>query len=164
MTTEPPKRRWFQFRLRTLLIVVLVLSLPLSWFGARLRKARRQRETVEEIRQAGSTAHYDWERMGGMKPSHSRLHSFLGDDFFEKVVRVDLDGTHVFVTDTMLKHLDLRRLPYLQDLRFWNTQVTDGGLQHLEDLTGLRSLHLCGTQITDVGMGVPQWSATPRTH
>ena len=33
MTTTPPKRRrWLQFRLRALLIAVLVLSVPLQWF------------------------------------------------------------------------------------------------------------------------------------
>lgn len=45
--------RWFQFRLRTLLVAILLLSLPLSWFGWRLEEARRQRKAVEAIRQMG---------------------------------------------------------------------------------------------------------------
>ncbi len=59
MTTEPPKRRWLQFRLRTLLIAVLVLSLPLSWFAWRMEKARKQREAVEVIRGTGGYTIYD---------------------------------------------------------------------------------------------------------
>ena len=62
MENERPKRRkWFQFRLRTLLIVVLVLSLPLSWFAWRMDRARRQWETLEEI-----------ERLGGIDDLQSR--------------------------------------------------------------------------------------------
>lgn len=30
---EKPKRRWFRFSLRTLLVVVFVASLPLTWVG-----------------------------------------------------------------------------------------------------------------------------------
>jgi hypothetical protein len=31
-----PRRRWFRFSLRTLLIVVTVLAIPLGWVGWRL--------------------------------------------------------------------------------------------------------------------------------
>jgi hypothetical protein len=48
-----PKRRWFQFGLRTLLIAFLVLSLPFSWFAVRMESTRKQREAVEAIRKAG---------------------------------------------------------------------------------------------------------------
>ena len=48
-----PKRRFLQFRLRTLLIAVLVLSLPLSWFAVKMERARRQREAVEVIERLG---------------------------------------------------------------------------------------------------------------
>lgn len=62
MTDESPKRRrWFQFRLRTLLIAALVLSLPLSWFAWRMEKAKRQREAVQAIEKLGGEAYYDWQ-------------------------------------------------------------------------------------------------------
>jgi len=41
----------------------------------------------------------------------------------------------------------------LRQLEIINTRVTAEGLEHLEELTNLRVLHLCGsnTQVTDEG-------------
>ena len=35
---NPECRRWFQFSMRTILLAALVLSLPLSWFAARMAR------------------------------------------------------------------------------------------------------------------------------
>jgi hypothetical protein len=45
-TAEPPKRRrrWFQFSLRSLMIFTVVCEIPFGWFGARMRRAERQKE------------------------------------------------------------------------------------------------------------------------
>lgn len=51
MTDERP--RYFQFRVRTLILSVLVLSLPLSCLAVVVDRARRQREAVEAIEQLG---------------------------------------------------------------------------------------------------------------
>ena len=89
MTSTLPKRRWFQFRLRTLLIAILVLSLPLSWFAMRMEKARRQREAVVAIRWLEGTAYYEWEfKSGGTQPSSTWWRNVLGHDYFDKVVLV----------------------------------------------------------------------------
>ena len=74
MQSEPPKadppkgkRRWFQFSLRTLLVVVL-----LAGVGARqlVTKAHRQKAAVETILRDGGTVHYDYQRVegGGLRP------------------------------------------------------------------------------------------------
>lgn len=54
---DPPKRRrWLQFRLGTLLIAVLVLSLPLSLFAVRKqwvdKRSEEANQAAEKIRQA----------------------------------------------------------------------------------------------------------------
>ena len=55
MTDKPPKRRkWFQFRLRTLLVAILVLSLPLAWLSGRMQKVSKQRKAVELLEKAVS--------------------------------------------------------------------------------------------------------------
>ena len=41
-----PRRRWLRFSLRTLLIVVTVLSIPLGWIGWRLGQVRKERPTI----------------------------------------------------------------------------------------------------------------------
>jgi len=46
--------RWrFQFSLRSLVVLVVVVAVPLGWFGVKLREAERQRKAVEAIRKAG---------------------------------------------------------------------------------------------------------------
>ena len=41
---EKPCRRWFSFRLRTLFVVVAVLSIPLAWAGYLLNWIRERRK------------------------------------------------------------------------------------------------------------------------
>lgn len=48
-----PRRRWLQFRLRTLLAITLIASLPLWAFNARLQKVRRQRRAATAVNAAG---------------------------------------------------------------------------------------------------------------
>lgn len=145
MTTEPPKRRWFQFRLRTLLIVVLVLSMPLSWFAWRMERARRQRAAVEAIEQVGGYVGYNAYPIPppGMvrvvpTPKPSWLRNLLGIDFFENVV-------YVFLPNGDASDFDLEQfkgLPNLRELRFKDPPVSVDELEHLREIEGLQILGL----------------------
>ena len=42
-----PRRRWWQFRLRTLLVAVLLVSIPLAWVGYSLNWIRQRRAAVQ---------------------------------------------------------------------------------------------------------------------
>lgn len=149
MTEGTTHRRWFQFRLRTLLIVVLVLSLPLSWFGARLRKARRQRAAVEAIERAGGSWFYYCSTSGfSTQPYPTWLRGLLGDDFLFNVKMVDCGKTDF--CDEEARHLS--SLPDLEWAILHDTQLTDTGLQCLEGLTRLQYLDLEGTNIGDAGL------------
>lgn len=144
-------QRWLQFRLRTLLIVVLLLSLPLSWFGTRLARAGKQREAVVAIKRLGGSVVYDWEdasSSSAAKPPSSWLRTLLGDDFFDTIVRVEFWDP--CVTNADLKHVDV--LTELQTLVLFSTHVTDSGLVHLEHLSELRTLSLLCRQTTDTGL------------
>lgn len=145
MTDRFPKRRkWFQFRLRTLLIAVLVLSLPLSWVAVRMDRARRQREAVEEIERLRGLVLYDWET----PPPQTVGRTVLGNDFFDEVVLVDL--AHSLVRDARLEHLaGLTNLHYL-----WldDTHITDAGLEHLTGLTNLEILTIRDNNVTPKGI------------
>ena len=46
-------RRRFQFTIRSLLLLTLIVSTWGSWFGVEMRAAKRQREAVEVIEEAG---------------------------------------------------------------------------------------------------------------
>jgi len=51
--TAKPKRRWFQFTLRSLLILMLVISFGLGWFAHQLRLARNRQVAIAECDAAG---------------------------------------------------------------------------------------------------------------
>lgn len=147
MTTDRPKRRrWFQFRLRTLLIAILILSLPLSWFAVRLQRARRQREAVAAIEGLGGNVQYE-RPQGKQQPVSSWLRDLLGRDFFDRVTLVYLQGN---VTNADLEHLTA--LLDLERLMLRSPQITDAGLKHLQGMSNLRYLTLISTSITDAGL------------
>ena len=174
MTEKSPKRRrWLQFRLRTLLIAVLVLSLPLSWFAVRMDRARRQREAVEVIRRFGGIVYYDWHMYRrNQAPSPAWLRTQLGLDFLHDVSAVKLTDPQVSdavleclsgiaglrglsledtqITNERLQHL--QGLGTLERLVLENTQISDAGLEYLKGLTNLEWLFLNGTQVTDAGL------------
>lgn len=176
MTEEHPKRRrWFQFRLRALLIVVLVLSLPLSWFAVRMERVRRQREAAEKIERAGGTVMYNWatgtDQIACVR-APAWLRDFLGIDFFRTPVFAALPSRDVCdvgldqIQDwTKLEHLyrlnadvsdteliALEGLRNLEDLYLGGTHVTDAGIMHLRGLARLNTLTLRDTEVSDAGL------------
>ena len=138
-----------QFRLRTLSIAVLVLSVPLQWFAMRMQRARMQREAIVAIKRLGGTAYYEWEfKSGGTKPSSTWWRNVLGHDYFDKVVLVRFANAQI--GDTDLEHV--KNLPDLESLFLGDTEVSDAGLEYLERLTSLEYIELTNTHITDAGM------------
>ncbi len=131
MTTAPPKRRkWLQFRLRTLLIAILVLSLPLSWFAVRLKRARRQRQAVQMIEQLGGFVD---EREQPSVPKWIR--ASLPNGFSMDVVEVRL-------VDNKSRNAKLNILKAV------STEVADAGLEHLKGLTRLHDLNLNDARVS----------------
>jgi hypothetical protein len=48
-----PRRRWLQFSLRTLLVLMLVLGCGLGWLAYKIKAAREQRAAVDAIHKMG---------------------------------------------------------------------------------------------------------------
>jgi Leucine-rich repeat (LRR) protein len=175
---EPkPKRRWYQYSLRTLMICVTLFALACSWFAVKMQQAKRQREAVEALIKMGGFVGYGYEmnsdgfmRIRGVKPPGPEwLQRLLGDDFFNNVVYVNLTDSDVTtdmrnvlvaqgsisppsleVTKAGLEQLET--LKQLRTLRLSKTQITDAGLEHLVELKQLRTLFLDETNITDTGL------------
>lgn len=147
MTTKnvpPPKRHWYQFSLRTLLVVVLLVSVGMSWLTVRMQRVRKQREVINAVWELGG-----WVYGEAAEPSDQTwLRESLGSVFFPNVVDVRLAGTTV--TDAGLEQL--RVFAGLQELGLSGTQVTDAGLEHLKGMTRLQTLYLHDTQVTDAGL------------
>ena len=155
----------FQFSIRSLLALVVVVALPFSWLAAEMKKAREQKAAVTEIKKVGGVAYdYDdhvtrlnrgiwgdiytgvWEV--DRPPGPAWLRKLLPDDFFAEVATVGFDASQV--TDAGLEHLD--SFSHLQELSLADTQVTDAGLEHLKGLSQLKQLWLDRTQVTDAGL------------
>ncbi len=106
------------------------------------------------------------------RPGPVPLRKLLGDDYFFKVVGVDLRGTQVTdadleslvglrdlqilllndtkITDAGLRHL--WRIGPIGTLELRNTKITDEGLEHIAQLATLMHLNIEGTEVTDAGL------------
>ncbi len=138
----------FQYSLRSLLLMVVVVAIPCSWLATEMQWARKQREAVEVIRKAGGTVTSDFDPFAVEPLYLVCFRELMGDDFFASICDVNLTGTKV--TDAVLVHL--QGLSQLPSLWLYNTQVTDAGLVHLQGLSHLQILWLNNTKVTDAGL------------
>ena len=183
METEPPKaeppkrkRRWFQFSLRTLLGLTLLVGLGMAtWIVPIKKSAEKQKVAVDAIKTDAGSVFYDYQvdpsgslTTGAEPPGPSWLRRLLGDDFFSTVVGVGVntpaDMKHVGelsklrtigaygvpISDADLK--GVRELSQLTTLNLSRTPVTDAGLRNLKGLSQLEDLELSGTRVTDLGL------------
>lgn len=154
MEAEPPKRkrRWCQFSLRTLMIVMVIVAIPCAWLGKKIDRKRREREIVSSIEALKGRVLFDYQEWPANLRSEpfgpAWLRSFLGDDFFSEIQLVDFVDCPV--ADSQL--ISLRELPHLKRLWLTRTKVTDYGLAILRDLSELQTLDLSQTDITDAGL------------
>jgi hypothetical protein len=154
--------RFFQFRLRTLLIVVTVLSLYLGWL---VHRAKEQCATVAAIQDLGGWIYYDFQivndrydpNASSWAPEWLRRH--LGIDFFHDVVQVNMvyneDGPqrldNAITTDASAKFI--ARLPRVELLGLKEGQATDSALRELSNLRRLHQLYMWdAAQVTDAGI------------
>jgi hypothetical protein len=177
----------FQYSVRLLLVLVVVVALPCSWLAVEMKKASGQQAAVEAIKATSGSVTYDFEpdpfgkRITAATPRTPQwLRELLGDDFFHCVFGVrlgtddafeqagtlhDLRSIHVFcsgrVTDASLVHL--QGLPQLRTLHFGANNVTDAGLASLSGLASLERLEMRWMRITDAGLkhleGLPRLRA-----
>ena len=171
---EPkPKRCWYQYSLRTLLLFMVLCAFACSWFAVKMQQARRQREAVKAIEEASGIVVYDYELnrppVGSPQPpGPAWMRKLLGVDFFAAAelayLRSDASQEHLKdlpklktislwetqVTDASLKNLI--GLSNLGNVVFPPEQITDAGLVHLKGLTNLHRLDLSKSQITDAGL------------
>ena len=149
MTTEPtkpkPRRPFWQFSLRTMLVLLTVFCMWLGWIAHR---ANEQRKAVAWVRETGGLVYYDYEidedgmyRRDPKPPGPKWLRQFLGADYFQEVTRLFLDNTEV--SDLT----PLAGMRNLEVLHLDGTQVSD--LAPLAKLTSLQRLSLSNTQIRE---------------
>ncbi len=165
MQIEPPKadrpkrkRRWFQFSLRTLLIVIAIVAIPCAWLGSRIERKRKEREAVAAVEALGGYVWYDYQAAAPGGPPWASpaepygpawLRSFLRDDFFSEVTGVSLQDANVSDADLV----NLKGLSYLESLNLVDRiSITDAGLINIRGLAQLKMLDLQRTNVSDVGV------------
>jgi hypothetical protein len=86
------RRRWYQFSLRTLLLLITVGSALSGLMGLKLRQARRQ-QAVTAIENDGGIVKYDYQFRSYDRQSQvptpagpAWLRKMVGDDFFASVI------------------------------------------------------------------------------
>lgn len=141
-----PKRRWMQFSLGKLFLLVTVLCAALGMVAV---PAERQRRAVAAIEALGGSVSYatpDWADDEALP--RTSLRRWLPQDYFDSVNYVDLQALDV--ADSAL--VDLCGLTGLEKLDLSGTQVTGAGFVHLQGLARLKSLDLDGAPVTDAGL------------
>jgi len=146
---ETKTTKWFQFRLRTLVILVLLFSLLFGWVGKKVYEGRRQAAIVTEILKNGGRVIYKTE-------FEQETTSWLQNNFGRKF-RKHFDTVHaiwISPNGSEVINSSLARLTILTDLRILSVggNLTDRDLAFLSKFTKLRGLELDGTQITDAGL------------
>ena len=155
---KPPKLRWYQYSLRSLFLLTLLVAIGMSYVAVTMQNQRKQKAAAEAIEKAGGTVWYEPTWLGKL----------LRDDSLVKVTVVEFSGEST--TDAVLVHL--QGLSQLKTLDLDDAEVTDAGLVHLQGLSQLQSLRLYNTKVTDAGLvhlqGLSQLqvavdSATPKS-
>ena len=160
-------RRWLRFSVRTLFVLMLLVSVPLAWKANRVQS---QRQAVWEIRNAGGTIRYSYQRShemnafdndvkGAVAPGPAWIRSVVGDDFFADVVSVDprmisLKPAPAALSDpgwlsenglrgVKWKYCDpavLQQLPELHFIFIDSSSINDATIEHLRRCHKLRQI------------------------
>ncbi len=143
MTTEPtttpkPRRRWLQFSLRTLMVVVLLVALPLGWIGILLERSREQERVLGHFRK--------YEPIASSRYGYVVTLGFSGNPYVAGLRSVPIAGPN----DADMVHL--KGFKKLECLSLGGSDVTDAGLRDIGELTSLKALSLYDTRISDSGL------------
>ena len=143
---RPRKRRWTQFGVGTLLLIVAAFAI---WFGRASYLARQQLQEIHLIKELGGTIVFDHAYEGSDESSAPEwLRQFLGEEYFRRV-----RGVAIVSEDFTDDHLaELARLGDLKVLRFHSSKITDEGVRWLRSCDQLESLEIQWASITDAAM------------
>jgi hypothetical protein len=146
----------FQFSIRSLLLLTVVVAIPFSWLAVEMNWAKKQRGMVEPLWKLGGSISYDFEtnasgctvEEGLLTPPPAWIRDKFSNDFFGNVTIIALSSSEI--TDDDLNNLEGLKLTPI--LHLYNTQITDAGLKHIEELKQLKILNLASNAITDAGL------------
>ncbi len=140
---EKPRRRWYQYSLRTLFLLTLIVSLLMSWYAVKMKKALAQKKAVDAIVASGGGVGYDYEFDGeGVAVKGAKGHGpawlrdFLGPDYFDTVAHANVDSVEGME--------GVNGLPRLRSLSIDEPGDAEDMLKGLQDIDGLEELEISG--------------------
>ncbi|MGH7193123.1 MAG: hypothetical protein ACREJM_06255, partial [Candidatus Saccharimonadales bacterium] len=148
-----PRRRWVQFGTRSMLALTTVCGILLGW---RVNEVRRERDALAFVESLGGMVCFDYQcdfdKDGNLRfvdptrepPGSSWLRSMVGDEYARHIVVIIVRGANV--TDKDLERLT--GLSGLVSLELPESMVTDAGLASLAEMRQLQTLNLHDTQVT----------------
>lgn len=167
-----PRRPWFQFSLRTLLLAMLVFGCGLSWFADKKMKSRKAWKPIRMMQSDtasfaldGLDRNHGWsngnwlERQLGIdlpiSPRSATLwgvtsngNAIAGLSHLKQIESVRLEdfirpATYELIDDEMSL---LSKLPMLNSLKISSNQFTGEGLRHFAGNTRIRTLDFSGSK------------------
>ena len=161
MNEQPPKskRRWLRFSLRSMLLLVVVIAIPIAW---KVNRARNQRVVVAELEKLNADLIYDYQIVAtnGVRsydfyappPGPKWLTALLGKEYFVEVRKVCADGAAV-TNETLAL---IAKLPDIEQVELVNLDsepgITDDGLVHFSKMQSLQAIVLHSNRISGVGL------------
>ena len=137
---------WLRYRLRTLLILVAVLAIPLAWVAKERRQSVREMQIADQLRDQGIrdieiAGPYDWNMNG--KPGAWRR-NLASRVFGKRILSISSSGEE-------LRLDDLSSIGELSCVRsIWLTHAPVHDLAPLANLTGLQYLYLYNSPVSDL--------------
>jgi hypothetical protein len=137
-----------RFRLRTLFVATVLMSLLLGWYGRHVYRVRQERAAAEALRQVGAGLTMPtFDYAGATLPAD--LYGWFPWFYVEEHTSVSLDSMDG-ASDADTQHL--ARLRGLRTIRLIGDGFTDEALRGAADARSLDYLVLEGTSITGQGL------------
>ena len=146
---NPIRRRWFQFSILSLLILMTFAAIVLQTVVV---PARRQRDAVAKILELGGAVSFDYQQSGAKEPSGPKwLRKLLGNEYFQKVRLVALHGSKFDKPENFETAMDIvERVSTVDSLALsCRTALDDSHVAKIAKLPNLKNLYLYGDSLDD---------------
>ena len=161
-----PKRRWFQLRLRTLLVLVTLASGAFGWVGWELDQRRREKVAIAWVEKMGGSVSFEAFISRGLETSWSKKtkDAWLG----KRVAQVDLSPPSFNQSQEDVSDLSpLAGMKNLERLFLIQTEVSDlsplAGMENLEELF-LEGTNVSEEQIDKLKLALPNCKIRHKGH